>query len=403
MKPTRSTYTSSELLDEDYFITSVLHPTAESDVFWESLLADGLIDQVEFDQARNFVLLMQEPRRVISEKEKALLLASIEVENKRRLNRTLRHKQYYLYGTVAALLLVLVVLGYTWLAGDKQIEQADFQAIMARIPDAGTAVNDIQLILSEDTTITLNNKKADIVVQKGGSIVLNETLQVAPKEKKDKKAEPALNQLIVPYGRHSLLTLADGTKMHVNSGSRVVFPNDFTGKTREIFVDGEVYLEVSRNEAMPFLMHTSQMDLNVLGTSFNVNAYEKEGKSTVVLVSGSVRVQAKGEKEAFLSPNQKYDYANGTTSVVFVDAKEYTSWKDGYFVFRGEPLSNVMMRLSRYYNVSIHYDPSLSTSRCFGKLDLKEDIGKVVTDLSDLFRLNATAVEGGYLISAIDN
>lgn len=402
MKPTRTTYTIVELLDDDYFIESVLHPTSESDVFWESLLADGLIDPEEFARARHFILLMHPPRRNISEKEKALLLASIVLENKRRLNHDLRRKQYFLYGTVAVLLFVLVTVGYTWLSGDRRPDSADFESIMARMPDVGTATNDIQLILSEDTTITLDVKKADIVVQKGGNIVLNETRQVEQKDKKDDNAEPALNQLVVPYGRHSLLTLADGTKMYVNSGTRVIFPNEFEGKTRNIFVDGEVYLEVARNEKIPFLVHTHQMDVNVLGTSFNVNAYEKDGKSEVVLVSGSVKVQTKGQKEAYLSPNQIYNYTNGASSVAFVDAKEYTSWKDGYFIYRGELLENVIKQLSRYYNVSIDYDPAFSSIHCSGKLDLKEDVGQVIADLSDMFRLKVRTIEGGYHITTIN-
>ncbi len=402
MNPTRTTYTCGELLDDDYFILSVLHPTPESELFWDSLLADGLVDADAYESARHFILLMQDSPRSMSEKEKALLLASIEVVNKRRLKRSLRRKQFFLYGTVAALLLVLVALGYTWLAGTGELSPADFHSIMARIPEAGTAANDIQLILSEDTTITLEEKKADIVVRKGGRIVLNDTRQVDQQATTGKDGEQKLNQLIVPFGRHSLLTLSDGTRMHVNAGTRVVFPNEFTGKTRDIFVDGEVFLEVFRDEEKPFRVHTSQMEVNVLGTSFNVNAYERDSKSAVVLVSGSVRVQADGQKETHLSPNQKFDLADGVASVSVVDAVEFTSWKDGYFIYRGEKLDQVMKQLSRYYNVSIHYEAGLSAINCYGKLDLKDDIGLLIADLSDLFRLQVDKVEGGYTITAME-
>ncbi len=87
--------------------------------------------------------------------------------------------------------------------------------------------------------------------------------------------EHSFNQLIVPNGKRSTLALEDGTKMWINAGSRVIYPNKFKKNKREIYVDGEVYMEVARDEERPFVVKTNMLDVQVLGTSFNVMAYKK--------------------------------------------------------------------------------------------------------------------------------
>lgn len=267
---------------------------------------------------------------------------------------------------------------------------------MVQRPDSLS--NTIQLVLSEQKSVSVNGEDANVVYDKSGNIKVNsESLNVAgePEEQmqskgnQDIKKEPEFNQLVVPMGKRSSLVLADGTKVWVNSGSRVVYPVTFEKEKREIYVDGEVFLDVTENKTCPFIVRTNRMNIKVLGTTFNVNAYENDAEQSVVLVSGKVNVQEKVKKvERDLIPNEMFTTPQtGSTSIRTVDITNYISWKDGLYQFDSETLSVIIKRLSRYYGVEIVLEnPRLST-RCTGKLYLKDDFETIMEKLSEMFSI----------------
>ena len=386
MKEDHSGYTSKDLLEDDYFISSMVEPTKESEEFWNSLVDDGIIAFDEFERAKHFMQIMQKPKKVMTVKERTDLWVKIEIQNKNILRQKLKRRRMYLYGTAASLFIALFSIGYFLFQSDSQTI-VDFQHVMAELSTPNEDAKDIQLILSDNKKIELEDKTADIVLQEDGDILVNSK---KIEEKTDTPVEEtavSYNQLIVPLGRHSSLTLSDGTKMHINSGSKVVFPHKFKKKEREIFVDGEVYLEVAHDKQAPFFVRTNNMDIRVLGTSFNVSAYEKENKQAIVLVSGAVSVKTKDKYEAQLSPNQMLNCMDGEYAITAVDVNEYICWKDGYFIYKREEIRNIVKQLSRYYGVNIVSDPEAASIKCSGKLDLKEDLEKVLADLSDILEV----------------
>ncbi|MDR2774867.1 MAG: DUF4974 domain-containing protein, partial [Tannerella sp.] len=182
------------------------------------------------------------------------------------------------------------------------------------------------------------------------------------------------------------IILSDGTKIWLNSGSRLIYPSVFDGKTREIFVEGEIFLEVSVNREKPFVVKTSELVTEVLGTNFNINAYQDEKNHSVVLVTGSVAVKNKtGKTPAALKPNQIYDYdTDGRQySVREVDIYDYICWKYGFFHFTNEELPTVLERLHKYYNIDIVYERQhFAGTTVSGKLDLKDNIGNVLSSVA---------------------
>lgn len=386
MKEDNPTYTSRELLENDHFISSMLDPLPESNEYFDLLANEGFISCDELKHARHFMQIMQEPKKVMTAKERTELWVKIEIQNKKILRNKLKKRRIYLYGAVASLFIALFSIGYFLLRSETHTV-ADFQHIMAGLPDMDNEAKEIQLILSDNKKIELNEKNVDIVLQEGGEILVNSKKLDEKQELQEEKSAVTYNQLIVPFGRHSSLTLSDGTKLYINSGSKVVFPHHFKKEEREIFVDGEVYLEVVQNKDVPFYVRTNYMDIKVLGTSFNVCAYKKDAKQAIVLVSGSVSVKAKDKYEAKLFPNQMLSYSSAECAITSVDVNEYISWKDGYFIYKNEPVVHVMKQLSRYYGTSIVCDPEITSITCTGKLDLKEDLNKVLTELSDVLRL----------------
>lgn len=302
-----------------------------------------------------------------------------------------RYKQIIIY----AASFVGIVWGtlYSWNILSVHPESVSFIETVQR-PDNVT--NSIQLILSEQESVSVLGEDASVVYDKGGSIKVNsENLAVdkpqkqTQSNKRNVKEQSVFNQLVVPTGKRSSLVLADGTKVWVNSGSRVVYPVTFEKEKREIYVDGEVFLDVMPDKTCPFIVKTNKMNIRVLGTAFNVNAYENDKEQSVVLVSGKVNVQEKTKQlERNLAPNEMFiTPEEGSTSVRTVDVTNYVSWKDGLYRFNSEDLSVILNRLSRYYGVEIILKNSSLNVKCSGKLYLKDDFKTIMNNLSEMFSI----------------
>ena len=204
----------------------------------------------------------------------------------------------------------------------------------------------------------------------------------------------------MPKGKHSTLLLSDGTKLWVNAGAHVIFPVSFKGDKREIYVDGEVFLDVTRNEGNPFVVKTDRMAVEVLGTSFNVKSYAHEEADDVVLVTGSVHVRTETGRKAELIPNQRFRCTSaGDMDIQTVDVYDYISWKDGLLQYKKERLSVILQRLSDYYGKPIQWEPELERLTCSGKLDLKDDMEKVLSGLTRMIPVKFVKQDDCYYFS----
>lgn len=178
------------------------------------------------------------------------------------------------------------------------------------------------------------------------------------------------------------MTLADGSKVWLNSGSILKFPVQFKDNNREIsLVSGEMYIEVAPNKKKPFRVLSSDFNIKVYGTKFNVSNYEGSAHS-VVLVEGSVSLQSSKSKETFLSPSEQAVYSgNGTFSTQTVNVNQFTSWKNGYLEFNKTPMTEALRQIGRYYNLSFDFeeDSNLQKRTCTGKIYLSENLDNVMT------------------------
>ncbi|MPM81211.1 hypothetical protein SDC9_128263 [bioreactor metagenome] len=194
-----------------------------------------------------------------------------------------------------------------------------------------------------------------------------------------------MNKLIVPYGKRSKVMLSDGTQIWLNSGSSMEFSSTFTGERREVFLSGEMYIEVAPDKNKSFYVHTSAYNVKVYGTKFNISTYSGS-PSSVVLVEGSVSLQSTEKQELFLSPNEQavYSEATGTFDTRKVDVHPFISWKDGYLTFEDTPVIEALKQIERYYNLSFNYedDISLQSLTCTGKIILSDNLDNVMTTLT---------------------
>ncbi len=168
------------------------------------------------------------------------------------------------------------------------------------------------------------------------------------------KPEITYNQLEVPSGQQAQLTLADGTKIWLNSKSKLVYPGTFSGDVREVRLEGEGYFQVSHNPSKPFIVKTSHVNVKVLGTSFNVSSYSDDNEVKLALETGSVALTQPGKTnvtQVVPSELAVYSKANKTFTISKVETSLYTSWLNGQFKFRKMSFEEISKRLSRNFNM----------------------------------------------------
>ncbi|MGL5893005.1 MAG: FecR family protein [Bacteroidales bacterium] len=176
-------------------------------------------------------------------------------------------------------------------------------------------------------------------------------------------------KLIVPYGKRAKLTLDDGSRLWINAGSIVSYPSKFSDKKREILLDGEVYIEVAKDEKRPFIIKSRDLDVKVLGTRFNFNSYSSLKDKSVTLISGKVEIKNQSNNKVILKPNEHLAINANSQTVTTVDVMDYTSWKDGYLSIKEINVSTILDKIAHYYNIKIVSQETLDY-KCSGRLKL---------------------------------
>ena len=250
---------------------------------------------------------------------------------------------------IAASLLTFITLGTIVYFQFTAIQPSKQQLVLEDIAPGG---NKALLSIDGQTAITLNGENGGLV-SNSSSLGYKDGTTIAKTEniKTITLSTPAAGQFQV--------VLPDGTKAWLNALSAISYPATFAGKERQIHLKGEVYLEVAKNTHKPFIIHTDQQRIQVLGTSFNVNTYNDNGQSYTTLVSGSLRVtDTKSNHEVVLSPGQQA-IVNGKDHIeVKTNGTEDSyAWKDGLYILHEEPLSQYALKIERWYDVEIDMGP----------------------------------------------
>lgn len=218
-----------------------------------------------------------------------------------------------------------------------------------------------ELILADGNILGLNEEdKKDEIKEKDGTVISNTGSSLIYKASaKTETKELSYNSLVVPRGGEYQLELEDGTKVWINSESRLRYPTQFSKDKRTVLLEGEAYFEVSKDKDRPFIVKTQGVDVRVLGTSFNVSSYSDEEDIRTTLVEGSVIVMdsQNHSNSVMLNPGYQAVYSKDLKDLESkkVNIDLYTSWKDGKFIFQESSLSDIMNRVSRWYDVKVFY------------------------------------------------
>ena len=164
------------------------------------------------------------------------------------------------------------------------------------------------------------------------------------------------NELIIPKGGEYQVMLADGTKVWLNSASRLIYPQSFMGKERRVVLSGEAFFDVAHDAERPFIVETSRMNVKVLGTRFNVNDYDDNEEVSTTLVNGSVEIVSGGQQAFRLVPGEQAYGKENELEKREVNVRLYTSWIDGKFLFNNTELEEIAKQISRWYDVEFVFD-----------------------------------------------
>ncbi|MFR6541670.1 MAG: FecR family protein [Butyricimonas virosa] len=243
------------------------------------------------------------------------------------------------------------------------------------------------LSIGENKKVILDGTEKKVVYADSNSrVIVNADCEVHYENKElaeDQGVE--MHSLEVPRGSEFKVVLGDGTRVWMNALTKLVYPESFRGEKREVFLTGEAYFEVASNVEVPFIVKTADMEITVLGTSFNVKAYPEDENVVTTLVSGKVSQEyTKSEEEVILNPSDQavYTKSSGELKVERVDVNEVICWKNGRMILKNRSLKEIFCELARWYDFEVEYrKKGVEETRFYVNMDRYDDIETVLDKL----------------------
>lgn len=304
----------------------------------------------------------------------------------------------------AAAAIVLVTAGSLYLLLQKKAAEKSVTATTKKVLDIEPGSNGAVLTLSDGRHIILDSMgNGQVIEDKGARInIKNGSLTYEPAN----APGAVYNTISTPVARQFKLVLPDQSVVWLNAGSSIKYPTAFIGKTREVEMTGEAYFEVAKDVSRPFKVKVNkQLDVEVLGTHFNVNAYEDEGSIRTTLLEGSVKVKSeagnqRSEQSVVLKPGEQAALAAANSPLTIhhsPNISQVIAWKNGIFNLDGLETKEVMRQLARWYDVQVVYEPGVTSHNFYGEIGRNLSLAQVLEGLK-LSGVNCRIEEGKKLI-----
>jgi len=259
--------------------------------------------------------------------------------------------------------------------------------------------NNAQLTLADGRVITLDSAANGGLARQGNTKVIKLNGQIAYQRTGSGQADDALlfNTISTARGNQYQLVLSDGSKVWLNAASSLRFPTSFKGKERRVEITGEAYFEIARNPAMPFKVQAGSGEIDVLGTHFNVNAYDDESSVKTTLLEGAVAIKKEASLQV-LAPGQQAEFSPKGKIILSdnVDVAQETAWKDGFFWFNNTDIHTLMRQVSRWYDVEVEFKGNITDDGFTGKVSRNVPLSKLLKVLEQ-YDLHFT-IEGKKII-----
>lgn len=299
----------------------------------------------------------------------------------------------------AAVLLIIMAGAAYWLVQNKPHNNKNNETIVSQDPAPILPGTDKALLtMADGKTVVLDSVHKGALIQPGNAHIESQegVLVYNPTASSTGLANTEFNTLSTPRGGQYRIVLSDGSQVWLNAVSSLRFPTAFTGNTREVELTGEAYFEVAKNKAKPFKVRINDMQVDVLGTHFNINAYSEEQAIKTSLLEGSVQV-SKGSSGNRLKPGEQaiLNRENDIINITTVDMDAVVAWKNGLFEFQGADIATIMRQIARWYDVEIVSAGKIAPRRFEGKISREAQLSDVlqILELSNIkFRVEGKKI-----------
>lgn len=320
-------------------------------------------------------------------------------------------RRYYKY-VAAAAITGAVVTATVWLTGrnKKADDLVNVPAEQHYKQDVEPGGNKAVLTLADGRIITLDEAQNGVLTKEGNTAINKKDGAVVYQSPTD-NAQPTTvvdyNTLSTPRGGQYQLVLPDGSKVWLNAASSITYPTAFTGNERKVELTGEGYFEVSKNAAKPFHVQVNNMDVEVLGTHFNINSYIDEPAIRTTLLEGSVKVVnrsrliagAIAKNSVVLTPGKQAAFiADSRFTIADADVEQVIAWKNGLFQFQDASIETIMRQVARWYNVDVEYKSKID-KQFIGKIPRRVPVSTVLNILESTGWVHFT-IDGKKIIVA---
>ncbi|HYE54378.1 MAG TPA: FecR domain-containing protein [Chitinophagaceae bacterium] len=280
----------------------------------------------------------------------------------------------------ATVILVLLVGGGAWFMTTNNKKGMDEgQALIAKPTDKKPGEKKAQLVM-DGRTIDLEKVFDSTFTEQDGVSIVNGK-GVLSYNSTSAARGTARHTIVIPRGGEYQVVLEDGTRIWMNSASSLSYPAHFDGKDRRVELTGEAYFEVAPNKQKPFIVQSSDLQIEALGTSFNVMSYAEEPSTRTTLVEGKVRVRLGGEAK-MLEPGKTAETVNGSIKIRPANIAQETGWRDGLFSFHNTGIREVMNQLSRWYDVDVRYEEGVLSNHITGDIPRSDSLKTALKKLA---------------------
>lgn len=300
-------------------------------------------------------------------------LEKIFNQNNKPKNRVLLN--YIKYAAAASIIFFCFIFLYRSTTNPAK-QQMVSSAILT---DLEPGKNQATLTLTNNQKIILDDSKSGIISETSNLIIKKNNHDEIVIETKQGVALNGLNTISTPKGGQFTIILPDKSKVYLNSETTLTFPTEFKPDERKVSLDGEAYFEVAKNKTRPFFVETNEMTIQVLGTHFNVYAYQSEPLKSTVLVEGSIKISTATISKT-VAPGEQADVKKGAEGIHLhpADIEQVLAWKNGYFLFIDKDLKTIMRSLSRWYNFDIKYGKSFKNEIFTGTISRSQNISEIL-------------------------
>jgi len=298
----------------------------------------------------NLTLIEEEYNKIDGHAAWKKVLRQIDMPIKTPANRFLNSALKY-----AAILILPLLIGAYFLY-QNNTNKLDSIATFSELEKQISELKESSLITAEGEVLELTSDAKETVVEIDGAKIHQKDSTLLYNNEGEKNEEIKYNSLVTPKSKVFNLVLADGTKVWLNASSAIKYPVNFSSDVRKVYLTGEAYFEVTHDSSRPFIVSTDKMEVEVLGTSFDVMAYPTEKTVETTLVHGKVHVKTENSS-LILQPGMQAQLDKNTSVLEQkqIDTELITSWRDGKYIFHYEDLENVISKLSRWYNIEFSY------------------------------------------------